>query len=601
MLVGFDTEYSFGQIRQHSGRLHGDITTMQPVCACLWFEDGRELRLTDRWGQLQELFDDPCYVFVVHGCQAEALFCDRVGLRFPERFVDTQLMGLLVLHALTFQNHGGVYRAAKLANLTTRYGIPLLEADAKDAIRESIMRGNHLEEFGIAAVLDYCRDDARAAVRLHKPLHADMSLRCGPSAEKNLAELYQPYALVMARAARKGLRFDSSSWDRLQAFAPRYRGRLLAEMRLSGYDHDGDGLGERAFRRMIETVGLNSVWPRTPSGRFSSKIDDLKELRHHHVAIESAYKLANFDAFMGQNMGARVDRDGHLRCSILPLAQRSGRNSTSSPNLMGIPGELRPLLLPDEGSKFIHFDYSQQEPGVAAFLSRDPALLQDFTGEDVYVNLGRRLNLIRPGMSPAQVKAIRKKVLKSLVLAILYGKSARSIARDVPCSYNEANLHLHNFRATYPKLFAWLENYVAVCMERGYAENAIGYRAAFNVVDPRERSHVARSCQNFPVQASAAACFQLTGVYLADFGADIRLPLHDAYLLNVPDDPEALAQARAWVGGATTAATGQLFPGLAVKHDIEELHCFAKDGQEDSFERWATGLEAEEVELCGKE
>jgi DNA polymerase I-like protein with 3'-5' exonuclease and polymerase domains len=100
-------------------------------------------------------------------------------------------------------------------------------------------------------------------------------------------------------------------------------------------------------------------------------------------------------------MGARVDGDGRLRCSIQPLAQHSSRNSTTNPNLTGIPGELRPLLLPDEGCKFLHFDYSQQEPGVAGWLSRDPALIQDFTHGDVYVNLGLRMGLVHkePGVA----------------------------------------------------------------------------------------------------------------------------------------------------------------------------------------------------------
>ena len=132
-------------------------------------------------------------------------------------------------------------------------------------------------------------------------------------------------------------------------------------------------------------------------------------------------------------------------------------------------------------------------------------------------------------------------------------------------------------------------------MERGWAENTIGFRAAFNAMSAAERGHVARACQNFPIQSSAAACFQLTGLYLADFGADIRLPVHDAYLLNVPDDPLAIAKVKQWVSAATTAATNQLFPGLAVKCDIEELDRFAKDGEEDSFDKWVAALEGE---LC---
>lgn len=594
MLVGFDTEFSFDIVREIRGRPHGDITTIRPVCACLVFQDGRELRLTDNWGQLQDLFDDPCYTFTVQGCHAEALFCSAVGVRFPSQFLDTLLMGVMLMHALTFHLDRGVYAHAGLGKLTARYGIPFLATDDKDAIRTSIMYGRHLQEYGMDAVLDYCTDDARATVQLVDPLRADFIRLCGPNAEQNLLRLYQPYALLMAAAARKGLRFDTDGWGRLVELAPRYRGRLLNEMRAAGYDHDGEGLGDRAFHKMIFNLGLERSWPRTPMGHLRTREDDLKSRRHLHPAINATHKLGKFDSFMNQDMGGRVDFDGRLRCSILPLAQRSSRNSTVQPNLMGILGELRPLLLADEGFKLIHFDYSQQEPGVAAYLSRDQALLQDFRDGDVYLNLGLRMGLVKSDMPLVEQKQIRKSVLKSLMLAILYGKSAGSIARDVPCCFREAVMHLNSFSTTYSRLVGWLKSYVTVSMERGFAENIIGFRAAFNVIDPPERGHVSRSCQNFPIQSSAAACFQLTGLYLADFGADIRLPLHDAYLIQVPDDPRIIDENRFWVESATTAATNQLFPGLAVKRDIEVLDRFAKDGEEDSFEKLLGGLEAEQ-------
>src|SRR5262249_7028712 len=159
-----------------------------------------------------------------------------------------------------------------------------------------------------------------------------------------------------------------------------------------------------------------------------------------------------------------------------------------------------------------------------------------------------------PAMSSGQVRATRNGVLKALMLSIIYGKSAVGIARDLPCTVHEATLHLQQFSRTYGRLFTWLRNFVCASLQQGFAEHVIGYRACYKVLDPRARNHMGRSCQNFPVQSSAAACFQLTGRYLANFGADIRLPLHDAYLLNVPNDPKDIARAREQVAAATVQA-----------------------------------------------
>src|SRR5262249_33272277 len=165
----------------------------------------------------------------------------------------------------------------------------------------------------------------------------------------------------------------------------------------------------------------------TKTGAFSMKGDDLKVFRYI-PAIDAAYRLDRFDTFMGQNIGSLVDADGRVRCSILPLAQRTGRNSTIKPNLMGIPAELWPLFLPDDGCQFVHFDFTQQEPGIAAFLSSDEALLRDFSSKDVYRGLGSRMGLLTPDMSEERIRTIRNSILKALMLSIIYGKSAHGIA-----------------------------------------------------------------------------------------------------------------------------------------------------------------------------
>jgi DNA polymerase I-like protein with 3'-5' exonuclease and polymerase domains len=590
MKVGFDTEFRYRRYQFRGNKFHGDVTTFEPICVALVFEDGREIRVCDQWEALRPILEDPRYTFITHGCHAESLFCAQVGLPFPTRFIDTLLAAVMLVHAKSHDHGESAYYHAALARMTARYGIAHCSVDDKDSIRDSILRGTYLQEFGMARVLNYCADDARAGLQLLRPLLEDLGSTCGPHAETNLIQLYQPYALLMGATANKGLRFDLDGWGRAVEMAPRYRGRLITEMRKAGYDHDGEGLGQHGFRRMLAHLGLERTWRRTRTGMFSTKGDDLKTFRHI-PAIDATYKLDKFDDFMGQDIGSLVDSDGKLRCSILPLAQRTSRNSTVNPNLMGIPSELRPLFLPDEGCKFTYFDFSQQEVGVAAFLTRDEVLLMDFATTDVYRSLGSRMGLLTPDMSEEMIRKIRNSILKALGLSLVYGKPAYGLARDLRCSLHEAELHLRQFARTYPRLCAWLRNYVVVALQRGWAENVIGYRAAFDVINPRARNHIARSAQNFPIQSSAAAAFQLTGLHLGDFGSDLRLPMHDAYVINVLDEPRALRDAREQIMAAATAATHQLFPGLAVRVDVEELPCFAKDSQVNSFAEWLAHLE----------
>lgn len=594
MLIGFDTEFGFRTVRRVGGRLEPDVTTAVPVCAALAFEDGRTEVFAGDYGRLAIVLANPRYTFAVHGAHAEMQFCRAAGIPFPARCLDTLVRGVLLAHATTFDPVGGAYRQAGLATLAPKFDIPFVGTDDKDAIRDSILTLRHEDEYGMDAIKAYCLADAVACLRLVRPLSDALAATAGPNAERNARELYQPYAAVTAGVAARGIRFDLDGWDRLLSVADRYRRRQLDELRRYGYDHDGDGLGVLIFERMLAGLGLDRVWPRTPTGRLRTREQDLKEYRNLHPAVAAVYRLVRFHRFLAQRLGDRVDRDGRVRCGILPLAQRSSRTSTVRPNLTGIPGELRPLLLPDEGCRLVHFDFGQQEPGIAAHLSGDRALLDDFAAGDVYESLGRRMGVITPGMPPDRVKHLRGKLLKGLMLSILYGRSAVGIARDLGCHRGDAEVHLARFEQTYPRLFAWMREYVCGSMARGWAENVIGFRAAFDVREPTARPHVARSCQNFVVQSSAAVCFQLTGLHLADFGADVRLGLHDGYVLNVPDDPRSLAEAKLQVEAATEAASAQLFPGLPVKREIETLGRFAKDGREDSLDDLLASLAPEE-------
>src|SRR5262245_37324884 len=131
MYVGFDTEYSFGSVRRINNRAEPDVTTARPVCACLAFADGREMRFAGDWHRLGAVLADGRYTFVAHGGHAERFFCRLAGIDFPARHVDTLLGGVLLAHASTFEPVGGAYKQAGLAALATHFAIPFIGADDK--------------------------------------------------------------------------------------------------------------------------------------------------------------------------------------------------------------------------------------------------------------------------------------------------------------------------------------------------------------------------------------------------------------------------------------------------------------------------------------
>src|SRR5580698_9915398 len=79
---------------------------------------------------------------------------------------------------------------------------------------------------------------------------------------------------------------------------------------------------------------------------------------------------------------------GRLHTSFNQTVARTGRLSSSNPNLQNIPiGDefamrIRSAFVADPGSSLISADYSQIELRVLAHLSQDPRLIEAFTNDE---------------------------------------------------------------------------------------------------------------------------------------------------------------------------------------------------------------------------
>ncbi len=73
---------------------------------------------------------------------------------------------------------------------------------------------------------------------------------------------------------------------------------------------------------------------------------------------------------------------------LINMVLKTGRFSSSDPNLQNIPShnkEIRQMFKAQDGYIFIGGDYSQQEPMVTSYLSKDKKMQDAFIhGKDIY-------------------------------------------------------------------------------------------------------------------------------------------------------------------------------------------------------------------------
>lgn len=159
----------------------------------------------------------------------------------------------------------------------------------------------------------------------------------------------------------------------------------------------------------------------------------------------------------------------------------TGRFSSSDPNLQNIPShntDIRKMFIPKEGYYFIGADYSQIEPRLTAFLAQDPHMIEAYTtGKDLYSDMASKIyNLpyeeCLEKFSPEAKQ--RRGYVKSVLLGILYGRGAASIAEQIKTSVDEAKDIINRFYETYPSIKVFEQQLQELVRQKGFVKTIWG-------------------------------------------------------------------------------------------------------------------------------
>ncbi|MUL15826.1 DNA polymerase [Aliivibrio fischeri] len=207
----------------------------------------------------------------------------------------------------------------------------------------------------------------------------------------------------------------------------------------------------------------------------------------------------------------------------------TSRCTSRSPNLMNLPKESRHILKASYGNSIIECDYKQMEIGVLAALSEDQQLITDFNTGDVYEKFGTALTITRD-----QAKVI--------LLGLIYGMSASTIATQLGVTKTIAEGYINGFFIRYPDVKKYQNELVTQGTNQGYVTSCTGLRRSVNrkvVKSSLTLNWEQNWFKNFPIQASAASVFKLSIIELARElrGEQFKLlvPHYDAIVFEVPE------------------------------------------------------------------
>ena len=231
---------------------------------------------------------------------------------------------------------------------------------------------------------------------------------------------------------------------------------------------------------------------------------------------------------------------------------KTGRLSSSNPNVQQISARLKPAFIPRPGHVLLDLDYSQVELRVAAFISRSAPMIEAFQrGDDLHRLLAAKI----AGKAPEEVTSMERKRAKAGNFGLLYGMSPggfqayAATAYDVSLTLAEAQAVHSAFFEMWDGMRQWHERSKRRAYERGYVTSPIGRTQWLSDLYSKssfKASHAERNALNSPVQgfgsdlmqmAAASIMGTLPGYPLPKVeGAHVVATVHDEICIEVPED-----------------------------------------------------------------
>ncbi len=302
---------------------------------------------------------------------------------------------------------------------------------------------------------------------------------------------------------------------------------------------------------LFDRLGLKSAKKTAKTRAASTAEDVLEELALVHELPRKILEYRSVQKLKSTYVDALptlVDPStGRIHATFHQAVAATGRLSATDPNLQNIPirtpegRRIREAFVAAPGHLLLSADYSQIELRVLAHLSGDATLVDTFRkGEDVHDRTSREIF----GPLSAVPKDEQRRVSKMVNYALLYGKSAFTLAKDLGIERKEAEHFIEAYFARYPGVRQFIQQTIAKARETGTVRTLLGRLRRLPDLRAKSfpvRMEAERQAMNTPVQGSAADLIKRA---MIDLHAELQkrklasrliLQIHDELLLEVPE------------------------------------------------------------------
>lgn len=305
---------------------------------------------------------------------------------------------------------------------------------------------------------------------------------------------------------------------------------------------------------LFEELGLPAK-KKTKTG-YSTNAEILEELadRHEIVAEILQYrKLTKLNSTYVDGLLKEIGSDGRIHSCFKQTETRTGRISSTEPNLQNIPvrtelgRQMRKFFTAKDGCTLLDADYSQIELRILAAMSGDENMRNNFlSGKDIHTATAAQVF----GLPEDMILPEMRRSAKAVNFGIVYGIGAFSLSKDIGVSVKEADRYIKNYFATYPKIKEFMDKAVADAEKTGYAVTAFGRRRYIPELKNSNKNIQAfgkRAAMNAPIQGTAADIIKIAMIRVyarlkkEKLNARLILQVHDELIIETSENDKAAA------------------------------------------------------------
>jgi DNA polymerase-1 len=509
------------------------------------FAGGTSLNRAQALDVLRAVLEDPAVGKVGHDLKADAVVLSRHGIELAGLQFDTMLASYLIDATKSSQE----LEPTVLEQLGYK-------ALTQDEVCGKGVKALPFAQVPVEGLLDYAGERADLALQLAtklEPMLAEHQL------ETVYRELELPLVPILADLEKVGVRVDG----RALASQATLVEKELNDRSTQIYAMAGEEFNINSPKQLAEILFDKMKLPvlkRTGTSRApSTAVEVLEELALAHDMPRLILEWRALAKLKGTYIDALPQlinpETGRVHTSFNQAVAATGRLSSSDPNLQNIPirteigREIRRAFVAEPGYRLISADYSQIELRVLAHLSGDDDLIAAFArGEDIHDRTAMKVFGERSGLSTHELRR-RAKIIN---YALLYGKTAFTLAKDIGVPQEAAQAFIDAYFAGFPKVRGFIDQTLADARQSGVVKTMFGRRRPVPELTSKNfqiRSAAERVAVNLPIQGTAADILKRAMIDVHDGlkrthpKARMILTVHDELLFEAPiEETEEVAE-----------------------------------------------------------